>query len=1019
MAELSFDHWHRKRHRRTFPITVRTSVEIEDQKECGCGVIKSGPFYNTLTNASLVEMWKLVLGTSSNHLSRDRIHLRLLQGGGQVGPQWITSANTGPTVAASVEASPSHAVLFTFVDDGPRSYDVSELQLWVGVASGSPADNYGLLANGYQFNEVDLPTNTVNRKVPSRNRTYRIRMEFFARDVFGFTDDLMEDFINCITGESAAHFDRSNVFLRPMSDASTELPGQDLAPFSAPELDTDDYSVTYHFRAPDGIFNGDWAEVGVKHQRPDNSRPLVRAGPCRRDGTGCGMKAEEWDYYVKFSFKRGVGRLPRIRAFQAVSDRISAGEQSTLRWVTERATTLEINQGVGSVMGTEATVRPTETTTYTLTATNTYGTVSADATVTLREKPAINSFTAIPPSISVGDNTRLQWTITGATSAWIDQGVGTVDENSGEVTVTPTVDTTYRLTAMNDAGMNQEEVTVYVTARPQAPPITTFRVEPDIINEGQSATLHWQVLQGSSDTRVRIFNQTNPRELDRRDVGLGGQQTVTPEGTSIYVIEARNSAGVSTQSATLTVGECTDLPIIQAFTVDDRRPSRGETIRFDWVVTGEVELYLSRDGVAGDERVDVLGRTSFDVLAPTMRTIYTLRAINECGQVTSNVAIIPEERCDPPTIFSFGGSSDVAPGARLNLSFSVASPPAHEVEISSTQPGFQRRTFRAQDLPDNNYEFSVPDSEAGNSLQYTLAAKRRCPDGSEAISYEHHTVRVLQAAIAPAITRFEAVPARVTRDHVDRNQNNVEFSWDVTDRTSLPTSLELNLNGVRHDVTGRSTFIERNVRSPIRAVLRAANSAGSVTDTVNVEVEPTVPCPVVLAFQKNRDATSDGRAVILSWDTSNTDVVRIYENYNPPDLGTLVRDTTSGSGTFTVNPTADTTYGIVASSSGVGCPDAAESLRVPLCSIPRVSRFRSSDDSPSVGQTITITWATSNADTVEITATTGQLPPALRNVATSGSESFEITTTTEFLLTATNECGSISINLPISVGGLL
>jgi hypothetical protein len=72
-----------------------------------------------------------------------------------------------------------------------------------------------------------------------------------------------------------------------------------------------------------------------------------------------------------------------ISSFTATPASIASGGSSTLAWNVSGATSLSINQGVGTVTGTYASVSPAATTTYTLTATNVAGTASATAAVTV------------------------------------------------------------------------------------------------------------------------------------------------------------------------------------------------------------------------------------------------------------------------------------------------------------------------------------------------------------------------------------------------------------------------------------------------------------------------------------------------------------------------------------------------------------------------------------------------------------------------------------------------------------
>ena len=110
------------------------------------------------------------------------------------------------------------------------------------------------------------------------------------------------------------------------------------------------------------------------------------------------------------------------------------------------------------------TVSPTQTTTYTLTATNASGSVSAPVTVTVSGAgiPQIVTLVATPQNISPGQSTKICWQVTGATSIGITPGVGTNLNPNDCATVTPSVTTTYTLTATNATGQIQGNVTVNV-----------------------------------------------------------------------------------------------------------------------------------------------------------------------------------------------------------------------------------------------------------------------------------------------------------------------------------------------------------------------------------------------------------------------------------------------------------------------------------------------------------------------------------------------------------------------------
>lgn len=82
--------------------------------------------------------------------------------------------------------------------------------------------------------------------------------------------------------------------------------------------------------------------------------------------------------------------------------------------------------------------------------------------------PTVSSFTANPASITAGQTATLSWSVSGATTISIDNGVGDVSTLTSKA-ISPAQTTTYRLTATNSAGSASANATVTVTAA--APPV--------------------------------------------------------------------------------------------------------------------------------------------------------------------------------------------------------------------------------------------------------------------------------------------------------------------------------------------------------------------------------------------------------------------------------------------------------------------------------------------------------------------------------------------------------------------
>jgi hypothetical protein len=145
--------------------------------------------------------------------------------------------------------------------------------------------------------------------------------------------------------------------------------------------------------------------------------------------------------------------------------------------MTTGASTIVIDNGVKSHTGVSGasgsvTVAPSFMTTYTLTATNAYGSTSTTQVLVVAAAPPPSGSLPVaalyisPPSIMSGGSATLSWETSGATSIVIDNGVKSlnlgVPAPSGNVSVFPSATTTYKLTATNSYGSTYSSKTLTV-----------------------------------------------------------------------------------------------------------------------------------------------------------------------------------------------------------------------------------------------------------------------------------------------------------------------------------------------------------------------------------------------------------------------------------------------------------------------------------------------------------------------------------------------------------------------------
>jgi hypothetical protein len=317
-----------------------------------------------------------------------------------------------------------------------------------------------------------------------------------------------------------------------------------------------------------------------------------------------------------------------IQRFTATPTTIQPGGASTLTWQVLNADRVEITD-LGSVSPTSGAseVRPTETKTYRLTASNEVSEVSETLTVVVQHPVVrIVSFRAAPASIRAGEASNLVWETENAEIVMIE-GIGNVNR-TGTTSISPTETTTYTITASNATGSVSATATVTVTG-PAAPRILSFTGSPLEIGEGQSSRLSWNV-QGATEVNI----------TDIGDTTLQGSADVTPPATKTYILVARNSGGEATASVIVTVVPNARIVSFTATPPESAKP--GDPVRLSWQTAGATEVTISGIGaVAASGNLDV---------TPAADTTYTLTARGPRNTDTRQLLVrVGDGNGDPPT----------------------------------------------------------------------------------------------------------------------------------------------------------------------------------------------------------------------------------------------------------------------------------------------------------------------------------------------------------------------------------
>ena len=298
-------------------------------------------------------------------------------------------------------------------------------------------------------------------------------------------------------------------------------------------------------------------------------------------------------------------KAPRVTVFAASRTLVNKGEQVTLSWETENATSVRLEEtSLGAVSGVDGTSGTVEVAVegnslFVLTARNARGaTHRAVVAVSVREAEGDVLLTAMPTEVNVGEPLTLAWSAPNATELTLtaDPG-GAVDVGgqlaSGTVTVTAAQTTTYTLTA------GTRTATVTVTVRPTLLSFTssTDAVEPT--DAGASVTLSWST---ANTTRVQLLAGARGALVNTTDAALmadGGFTDVLPapiDSSRIYRYELQlEGANAQTVSKVISL-PVRGNPLISTLSAP-QYARFGQPFTVSWTTTGADSVSLFQGGV--------------------------------------------------------------------------------------------------------------------------------------------------------------------------------------------------------------------------------------------------------------------------------------------------------------------------------------------------------------------------------------------------------------------------------------
>ncbi|MBM3862553.1 MAG: hypothetical protein FJ385_01180 [Verrucomicrobia bacterium] len=399
---------------------------------------------------------------------------------------------------------------------------------------------------------------------------------------------------------------------------------------------------------PTGFKGGTMGDLTLTHTV--TSADLARSGNIGvfiasigdRANTSTGLTAQAQSFWdnVRLSVETDlIGSSPTVASFTATPSTIASGMSSTLSWNVINATSVSI-EGVGTglpLLGT-ATVTPTATTNYALTAENNNGTTTASATVTINNNVLMGrTFNTIDESSYLSPIANLINLIPSASGSFTQLGAIRYDEDPS--TTFPSLTT---LNGLTDGDSFTVLWTGWFDVRVEGKGYYTFGAKCDdrcviyldLNEDGDFADAGERVVNAGlleeTTGTVNLLMDYLRFAIAFQEVG-GGQFVDARYGKGQSL--QWSALGPITGSSGVFVGASPGVePPIITFTASPTAITSGGASTLSWTVDNATSVSIS--GLSGP-----FGLSGTRVVSPTASTTYTLTATGAGGTRTASATV--------------------------------------------------------------------------------------------------------------------------------------------------------------------------------------------------------------------------------------------------------------------------------------------------------------------------------------------------------------------------------------------
>jgi chitodextrinase len=255
--------------------------------------------------------------------------------------------------------------------------------------------------------------------------------------------------------------------------------------------------------------------------------------------------------------------------------------------------------------------------------------------------PAVAVFMVLgATTLTPGQSTMLLWSVSGASTVTINNGVGDVT-NTTSKTVSPTQTTTYMLTATNAGGSATARLTVGVTGGGGGTVDTTPPTNPTLLSATAKKPAEVDLAWSASTDNVGVAGYQILRNGSIVTSVAGGilsyaDTTVSANTTYSYSIKAYDAAGnysnASNSIQVTTPAVVVAPPVVSTFAAAPSSVVTGQSATLSWTVSGA-------SSVSVDNGIGTVSNVASKTVSPTQTTTYTLTAANSGGTTTARVTV--------------------------------------------------------------------------------------------------------------------------------------------------------------------------------------------------------------------------------------------------------------------------------------------------------------------------------------------------------------------------------------------